>query len=354
MQEAEATGAPARSSAIVFAYFATLSFLVCLIDPTGQFVDISLTYLLKDTLHVSASEVGMFRLVTAIPCYLAFIFGLARDLWNPFGWRDRGLLLVFAPLAALVLLAPGFVPLSYASILVVSLLLFAVSRFLVAATQGLLALIGQKKMLTGRLSVVWVVASYIPYIAGALGSGYVAAHFTVPQFFRLLAAIAALLAVFALWRPRRVFQHAYDSPLARGSDFIGDVRRLLRHRATYPVIVIMLLFQFGPASGIVFQYHLTDRLHASEAIYGYWYAIFLASFVPMFLGYGYLCQRVRFGRLLRIAALIGVPQACPLLFANSPETALLTAIPMGLMGGLIWAAIYDSPRVPAHRDCTAL
>jgi len=30
-------------------------------------------------------------LMAAIPLYLAFAFGFIRDIWNPFGMRDRGL-----------------------------------------------------------------------------------------------------------------------------------------------------------------------------------------------------------------------------------------------------------------------
>ena len=50
-------------------------------------LDIPVSYMLKNRLHATATQVSTFRLVVALPMYLAFVFGLTRDLWNPFGWR---------------------------------------------------------------------------------------------------------------------------------------------------------------------------------------------------------------------------------------------------------------------------
>jgi hypothetical protein len=41
-----------------------------------------LSYMLKNQLHASATEVPMFALLTGGgPIYVAGVFGLARDLW---------------------------------------------------------------------------------------------------------------------------------------------------------------------------------------------------------------------------------------------------------------------------------
>ena len=340
-------GADRGRAGAVFAYFAPLTFLVCALDPTGQFVDIALTYVLKDHLHASASDAGLFRLATAIPVYGALAFGLARDLWNPFGRRDRGLLMLFGPLTAALLVALALAPLSFGLLFTATVALMVLTRFLVAAHQGLLALIGQEQLMSGRLAVLWNVVSYVPYIAGSVAAGYVAEHVTPAAFFLALAALALGLGAFAGWRPRAVFAHAYDAALARGADLRGDLKRLVRHRAIYPALAIMLLFQFSPGTGIALQYFLTDRLHATDVVYGYGYAIFLGSVVPVVVAYGFLCSRVPFGRLFRIAAWIAVPQVLPIVFAHSAAAALWLAVPIGMMGGLVWAGIYDL----AMRSC---
>src|SRR5580698_5932499 len=105
---------PATSNgAQVFSYFGTLTLLVYLVMPHGYLLDIQTTYMLKNQLHATATQVSTFRLITAIPVYFAFVFGLARDHWNPFGLRDRGFFLIFAPATALALIWLAFSSLSY-------------------------------------------------------------------------------------------------------------------------------------------------------------------------------------------------------------------------------------------------
>src|SRR5579871_6346177 len=86
----------------LFLYFGLMSLLVNAVNP-GFLLDIPTSYMLKNTLHVSASRISLFRLLTGIPFYLGFAFGMVRDLWNPLGQRDRGYFRVFAPLMICVL-----------------------------------------------------------------------------------------------------------------------------------------------------------------------------------------------------------------------------------------------------------
>jgi hypothetical protein len=325
----------------IFQYFSVLTLLVYVVDPTIQFVDIAFTYLLKDQLHASASRVAMFRLLTAVPVYLAFVFGLTRDFWDPFGLRDRGFFALFGLVSAAVFTWMAVAPLSYLTLFCGVLLIMITTRFVLAAYQGLLALIGQEQLMSGRLSALWQIVSYIPSIGGAAAAGYVAQNFPPSRTFLTLAAFSLAISAIALWKPAAVFGHAYDQPLARSTTFSADLRRLLGHRPIYPAVLIMLMFQFSPGSGIVLAFHMTDALHASDAIYGFWYAIFLASFIPVMLLYAYFCKRVPFGRLLVWGTVLAVPQMLPLVFVNSATAALWLAIPIGMMGGIIWPAIYD-------------
>jgi hypothetical protein len=96
--------APDRSASHrqVLVYFGLMSLLVNLVNPTFL-LDIPTSYMLKNILHAPAARIALFRLLTGIPFYLAFAFGLARDLWNPFGQRDPGYFRVFVPLMVSVL-----------------------------------------------------------------------------------------------------------------------------------------------------------------------------------------------------------------------------------------------------------
>ena len=181
-----------------------------------------------------------------------------------------------------------------------------------------------------------------PYIAGAFASGYLAEHMPPRETFILMAVLALLLAVLGLWKPQAVFKHAYDQPLARGTTLLGDLKRLVKHRAMYPAVLIPCLFQFSPGSNTPLQFYLTTELHASDAVYGYYYAIFAASFIPVFVIYGYLCKKVSLNKLLWWGTILTVPQMVPLAFVHSANTALLLAMPIGLLGSWIYA------QSPAH------
>ena len=110
---------------------------------------------------------------------------------------------------------------------------------------------------------------------------------------------------------------------------------------------MMFLWQFAPSLQTVLEYYLVDELHASASTYGYWTATYFAAFLPGFLAYGYLCQRVRFGTLGTCSLVVSAPLCAGLGAAHSPEAALWFAVPMGVASGAAYATLYDA----AMRAC---
>lgn len=325
----------------IFLYFGPLTLLVYLALPHGYLLDIATSYMLKNQLHATATQVSLFRLLTAVPVYFSVLFGFARDLWNPLGLRDRGYFLIFASTSALIFIWMALSGLSYGGLFMGMLLVMITFRFVAAAYQGLMALVGQEQLMSGRLSALWQIVMSVPYVLGGFASGYVAEHVSPRNTFIIVAVMTLMIAAIGFWNPASVFASAYDKPLAKGADFVGDVKRLLRHRAVYPAVLIMFMFQFAPGSNTPLQFYLTNNLHASDAIYGCFYGIFAASFVPVFFLYGYLCKRVSLRKLLWWGMIITVPQMVPLAFIHSANLALVLAAPMGIMGGIAAVAIYD-------------
>ncbi|MDO3618089.1 MFS transporter [Ralstonia pseudosolanacearum] len=328
-------------------YFGWLTLFIYLATPAGYLLDIQTSYLLKNQLHATATQISIFRLVTGIPVYIAFAFGLARDHWNPLGLRDRGFFLIFAPTTAVALIWMAFSGFSYLGLLVGMLLAMLSSRFVAAAYQGLIALVGQEKLMSGRLSALWNVVSAVPVVAGAFASGYISDHLAPQGAFFLVAAVTVLIALLGLWKPISVFGQLYEKPQARGTDFIGNVRRLVTHRAIYPAVLICFLWNFAPGSATPLQFYLTNALHASDSVYSYYNGIFAAAFIPTFLLYGLLCKKVSLDKLLWWGTLVAVPQMIPLAFIHSANLALVLAAPIGLMGGVATAAYFDL----AMRSC---
>jgi hypothetical protein len=113
------------------------------------------------------------------------------------------------------------------------------------------------------------------------------------------------------------------------------------------VVLICFLWNFAPGAATPLQFYLTNELHASDAVYSYYNGIFVASFIPTFLLYGYLCQKIALNKLLWWGTVIAVPQVIPLAFVHSAKLALVLAVPIGLLGGIATAAYFDL----AMRSC---
>ena len=332
-----------------FLYFGLLTVFTSLALPDGPLVDIQTSYMLKNQLNANATQISMFRLLTAVPLYFAFAFGLTRDLWNPFGLRDRGYFLIFAPVIAIVFIWLATSHLSYRGLMIGMFLAIFASQFVGAASGGLTALVGQEKLMSGRLSVQGNVVGSVLGVISAFASGYISNHLRPGTAFVVAAGFACGICLLGLWKPRAVFNGIYDKPQAIGAGFGTDVRRLLKHRAIYPAVLICFLWNFAPGAQTPLQFYLTNELHASDAVFSYYNGIFSAAFIPTLLLYGFLCKRVALNKLLWWGTIVAVPQMIPLAFVHSANLALAMAVPIGLLGGMATAAYMDL----AMRSCPA-
>src|SRR5258707_3495911 len=132
----------------IFLYIGVLIVLLAFGGPSGGLIDIPISFLLKNRLHLTAHEVANFRLVAAIPLYLSFAFGFVRDMWNPFGMRDRGFMLLFGTITAIHYVLFAFTPITYVTLLVAVILLTTSFLFVASAQNGLASTIGQKRAMT--------------------------------------------------------------------------------------------------------------------------------------------------------------------------------------------------------------
>ena len=324
----------------LYLYFSLLALLVNVTSPQWL-LDIPTSYMLKNLLHATASQVSWFRLITGVPLYAGFIFGLVRDSWNPLGWRDPGYFRIFVPLTMIALAGGAFSRTTYTG-LVLGMLVTTISySFIAAAFQGLLALIGQEALMPGRLSTLSNVSISVAGVLGYVASGWMSTELSPRQVFLFVMALTAMLGVFGFWKPHPIFRHAYENPHAKGVSFIGDVKRLVKHRAIYPVILITMLWFFTPGANTPMQFFLTNRLHASDAVYAEFSAILYAGFFPTTFLYGFLCTRFPARKLLWLSIIVGVPQFIPMAFIHDGRQALFAASVIGLLGGLGNAAVVD-------------
>ena len=330
----------------LFLFGGALMILVGLGDPSIGITAIPVSFFLKNRLHLTASGLADFKLWTAIPLFLSFGFGFLRDRWNPFGRGDSGHLMLFGGLTALTYVVLAYVPPVYGVWLAGILISTAVFQVVLGAGNGLISVIGQQQALAGQLSAVLSIAASAPILLsstlGGLLSDYLegkGAADAARLLFLIAAGLMACVGVVGAFRPRILFAAA----IVERSEhhFLKDLGRLLRHWPIYPVIMIQILWQFAPATGIVLQYHMSDALHGSDFQWGAWNAVFYGSFLPVYVGYGFLCQRFTLRTLLWVGFGLAVFQMTPLLFVHTAWGAVIAAVPMGMMGGIAQAALID-------------
>jgi hypothetical protein len=331
----------------IFLYLGLLIVLLGFGSPSGGLIDIPITFLLKNKLHLEAHELAQFRLVSAIPLYLSFVFGFIRDTWNPFGMGDRGFMLLFGAITAALYVLFGFTPVTYATLLVAVVLSTTSFLFVTSAQNGLTSTIGQQHVMSGQVSAVWSIFASVPTVGALLIGGTLSGVLeerNVAEATRILfligATIMALLAIYAVWRPASVYDNVRNEhgPATLPLD---DVKRLMRHWPIYPALLIWLLWNFAPGSATPLQYYLQNSLHAEDAQWGQWNAIFGISFIPTFMLFGLLCQNFPLRTLLLWGTVAAIPQMVPLLFIHSVTGALIAAVPIGLMGGVATASYLD-------------
>ncbi len=331
----------------IFLYLGILIVLLAFGGPSSGLIDIPISFFLKNRLHLKAHEVANFRLVAAVPLYLSFVFGFVRDIWSPFGMKDRGFMLLFGSITAFLYVGFAFLPITYLTLLAAVVLLTTSFLFVASAQNGLTSVIGQQHAMTGQVSAVWNVFLSIPTVAALLVGGKLSGlleDMNPDQAVRILflvgAAIMILVALYALWKPGDVFDNVRIDGRTGGHP-MKDLKRLVRHWPIYPALLIWLLWNFAPGSATPLQYHLQNSLHATDAQWGLWSAIFAASFIPTFIVYGLLCRKFPLKTLLLWGTVIAVPQMVPLLFIDSMNGALVAAVPIGLMGGVATGAYMD-------------
>lgn len=338
---------PASDRLRILLYLGLLIFLLGFGAPFGGLIDVPVSFFLKNKLHLSAHEVAIFRLVASIPLYVSFLFGFARDVFNPFASRDRGYMMLFGVICAATYVYFAFADVSY------TMLVFAVGLstvaflFVNAAQAGLTSALGQRNVMSGQVATMWTIVQALPvlcaYWLGGVFSDLLEgknAATAARLLFLTGAAIMLAIAAFGLLRPRVVFDHLHDTPAEKRHPF-ADLKRLLAHWPVYPALAIWFMWSFAPGSVTPLQYYLQNTLHSNDTQWGEWNAIFTVSFIPTYLLFGYLCRKYPLRTLLIWGTVVGVPQFIPLLFVPSTTAALIAAVPIGLMGGVATAAYYD-------------
>ncbi len=238
-------------------YLGVLVFILAFGAPGGGLVGVPIFFFLKNKLHMGATQISLYGLVAAIPAYLALCRGFARDLWNPFGLRDRGYMMIFGGLCAVGFVVFAFLPVTLASRSPSPSSSAACGCSLRAGQTGLGATIARQHVMSGQMSTVMNVFGSVAVHDPAGGRRL---HQRLPRrSCRLMtrrvccsssaARSWAGLALFAVWRPEGGLRQRARRGTAPRSSPLKDIARLVRHYPIWPALAIWVLWNFAPGSG---------------------------------------------------------------------------------------------------------
>jgi Major Facilitator Superfamily len=331
----------------IFLYLALLTVLAGYGAPHGGLIYIPISFILKNKLQLNAHELADFRLLVGLPLYFAVVFGLARDILDPFGMKDRGFLFIFGLVSATIYLLFAFLQFNYVLLTVSFMLLTGSYLFIASAIRGLMTTVGQQHLLTGQVSTVWTVFALLPSVTAVLLGGQLSQQLeyeNLEEAARIVFLTGSLImmavAGFSTLKPSNILDQLDREREWHLSSWI-DIKKLVHHRPIYPALLISLLWYFMPGVGTPLQYYFQNTLGGTDAQWGEWNAIADASCIPALLAFGYLCRKVALRQLLFWGTLIGILQMIPLLLMPSVTGALIAAIPFGLLSGFATVAFLD-------------
>ena len=242
-----------RSRLLLYAGF--LMLLVNFASPNGGLIAIPVNFFLKNRLHLSAEQVATFNIWAGAPLYVSFVFGFLRDRWSPFKAGDRGHFAVFGLATGAIYGVIAFMSPTYALLLAGVIIATAAIQPAIGAASALFSGLGQDHAIAGQASTTLNMAIQLPMVIGFLLGGQLSelmegrnAVTAARILFLVGAGLMAAVAVGGLLGPKRLFP-ARREPLMTTP--LADLKRLVRTSAVYPPVIIMFLWCFAPAGGVV-------------------------------------------------------------------------------------------------------
>lgn len=336
--EASGSSKPgAHATPEVYGYLFVLCLLV--LSP-GNVIYTPIQFIYKDQLHLTSDQTAIFKLIVNVPGYLAFVFGIIRDRFNPFRMGDRGFLLIFGLVAAVILAAMSQMPLTLWTV-GLGLMIWSLGTGMIgAAFQAILKNVSESRMMSGRVSTVLQSMSAGVAAVALFGGGWLTDHVGWHTQLGLVAGLCLCIALLGLWKAPSVFEGTGAAGSTSYAQLWSEVKQLRHYRAYWIAVAIWTVWNFTPPAGTPMQYYLRDVLKVSGTQYGSYSALLSVAFVPTALLFGPLCKRYRLWPLMLVATAFAIPQWIPVIFVKDIGQVYAGAIVIGLAGGFGNAAYY--------------
>ncbi len=266
--------------------------------------ELALKYLLKDVLHMTASQASYFGAVTMLGWVIKPVWGIISDAFPIGGYRRKSYLILTTLLAAAIWFMLGQTQVYTIPFL---LLMFTTSSCAYAfndvVCDGLMVETGKPHNLTGKFQSWQWGAVYTAGIITALAGGWVAVHLKNQTIFTI-NAVFPLLVLFLVSFFLKEEKHSDHKEQLRAS--FAALKSASREKTLWLVALFLFFWKFSPSIGDPFFYYANDVLKFDKMFFGIAGAIGSAASVLGAVLFARFSQKIKTKKLLYYSIVLGV------------------------------------------------
>lgn len=322
-----------------------------LCDYREGIANLALRYLLKDNLHLTATQLAGFFFITKLAWYCKPFAGLLTDNVRLFGTRRKGYLVTFSLVAAALWFALAFTPGSYAAMLWLVVAINFAMMIAHTTLGGILVEAGQALNATGRISAVRSGSESFGWLVTGLVAGWIAINFGEYGFLLNAALMLVLATIFV-----RQVHEPKTAPTAPESSrwTVAHFKGLFQHRTLWVAAGFWVLIKFSPGFGTPLFYYQSETLRFTPQQIGYLGFAAAAAGLLGSLCYLRLCRRLPLGKLLWLGAGLHALSALTYFGYGTIGAAFAIEAAYGLCTALAFMPIFDLLARATPKDFAAL
>ena len=309
-----------------------------LCDSRDGIANLSIRFLLKDHLHLTALQLSGFLAMIKLAWYCKPFAGFLSDNVPFWGTHRKGYLVAFSAVAGALWLALAFFHTTYASMLGIVLAINFALMMVHTTLGGILVEAGQSLRATGRISSVRNGTENLGMLLAGLVGGWIAARLLGSGFLINAALMMVLAALFA--RMVRETRDDQAEPRPQPST-MAKLREVTRSRTLWTAAGFWVLVRFSPGFGTPLFFYQTETLGFAPQFIGY---LGFASAAAALLGsllYIRICRRFPLYRLLWLGVAMDACSSLAYFAYRSPGSAVAIEAVYGLCTALSFMPIFD-------------
>ena len=299
---------------------------------------LALRYLLKDHLHLTATDLAGFFAITKLAWYCKPFAGLLADNVRCFGTRRKGYLVAFSLLAGALWLALPLAHDTYGFLLWLVVAINFALMMVHTTLGGMLVEVGQALGATGRISAVRSGTESFGWLVTGLVGGWIAAHLLHHGFLLNGALMLALAVLFA-----KTLRENHSGPVGPKENkwTFANFRELFRHRTLWMAAAFWMLVKFSPGFGTPLFYYQSETLGFTPQYIGYLGFVSAAAGLLGSIVYMRICRHVALHRLLWLGVSLHAASSLAYFGYHSIGPAFAIEALYGLCTALALMPIFD-------------